>query len=188
MNYWPNYYHWACCRGPSYEWSGGVPEPLQGWNVSYVVVPPAVEPLSLDQVKLYHRIDNNVEDSEIERLIKSARQWVEEYLESSLVQQTREINLRWYSEGMRLPYGPVQEIVSTTDAAPYVVQYIAGYPAAGEDLLGNIPAPIIQAMQLLIGDMFENRENAVIGTLPPSTLPLAVEAHLEFYRYRRGFA
>jgi len=164
-----------------------VPEPLAGWDVSYVVVPPALEPLTLDEVKLYHHIDQNVEDTEITRLIKSARQYVEEYLGSSLVTQTREINLRYYSEGVRLPFGPVQEIVSVTDAAPYVVQYIAGYPSAGEDLLGNIPEPIKTAMQLLIGDHFENRENAALGG-GVSQLPFALEAMLEFYRYRRGFA
>lgn len=174
-----------CCRG-SYEWAS-VPEPLAGWDVSYVVVPPDVEPLTLDEVKLFHHVDQDVEDAEITRLIKSARQWVEQWLGSSLVTQTREINLRTYYEGIRLPYGPVQEILSVAESAPYLVQYVAGYPAAGEDPLGNLPEPIKTAMQLLIGDVYENRENTVIGTITTS-LQFALEAHLWPYRQRGGFA
>ena len=175
-----------CCRGPGYEYAA-VPEPLAGWDVSYVVVPPGVEPLTLEEVKLFHRIDQDVEDAEITRLIKSARQWVEQWLGSSLITQTREINLRQYYEGIRLPYGPVQEVVSVSESAPYLVQYVAGYPAAGEDSVGNVPEPIKTAMQLLIGDVFENRENTVIGTITTS-LQFALEAHLWPYRLRGGFA
>jgi hypothetical protein len=185
-----------CCRGPGYEFAG-VPEPLQGWDVSYVVVPPPVEPLTLDEVKLYHRIDQDLEDSEITRLIKSARQYVEEWLGSSLVTQTREINARFYTTGMHLPFGPVQSIESATPiegaSTAQLVRYVCGFPPVDPladpiDYIGNIPEPIKTAMQLLIGELYENREVTVIGTLAPSPLPFALEAQLEFYRLRRGFA
>lgn len=45
-------------------------------------------------------------------------------------------------------------------AAGVVVRYVAGYGDAGS----NVPGAIRQAILLLIGDMYENRENQVIGS------------------------
>jgi uncharacterized phiE125 gp8 family phage protein len=55
---------------------------------------------------------------------------------------------------------------STLDSANAVkVRYVAGYGAASTD----VPAPIIQALKLLVGDFMENRENTVIGVSVSST-------------------
>jgi uncharacterized phiE125 gp8 family phage protein len=59
--------------------------------VSYsvvVVTPPAIEPLSLDDAKLHLRVSSTEEDSLITDLISAARQWVEAYLNRSLITQT----------------------------------------------------------------------------------------------------
>lgn len=182
---------YGCCYRTRFssEWPS-VPEPLAGWGISVVVVPPEVEPITLDEAKLWHRIDSNTEDAIITRMIRTARQWVEGYLEQSIVTQTREVYLPVYQEGIALPFGPVQSIESVNDASPYLVRYVAGFPPVvgeGTDFLINIPEPIITAMQLLIGDLYENRENTNVGNIT-NELPLAVEAQLAWYRRRRSFA
>lgn len=64
-----------------------------------------------------------------------------------------------------------------------VIQFVAGYGDAIED----VPAPIRQAMQLILSDWYENRENTLIvpgvGTLPP--LPFAARQLLASYRRRQ---
>ena len=56
------------------------------------------------------------------------------------------------------------------------ITYVAGYGAAGS----SVPASIRQAMFLLIGTMYENRETLVIGA-PAHELPLTVERLLNPY-------
>ena len=159
---------------------------------STVIVPPPVEPLTLDEVKLFHRIDHNLEDAMLSVLIQAAREYCEGWAGQSLVTQTREVSVAVYVEGMRLPFGPVQSVTAPPEtSAPYTVQYVAGYPPVeGSDPIdytGNIPASYKAAMQLLIGDWYENRENTVVGT---TTGPLQIAVHqlLSWYRERRGFA
>lgn len=55
------------------------------------------------------------------------------------------------------------------------ISYVAGYPA------GKAPDPLVQAMLLLIGHWYENREAAAIGQAA-SPLPFAVEALCATYR------
>ncbi len=50
--------------------------------------PPSEEPVTLAEVKAALRIDHSDEDDVIEREIKTAREWVEEYLERPIVTQT----------------------------------------------------------------------------------------------------
>ena len=57
------------------------------------------------------------------------------------------------------------------------VTYVAGYGAAGSD----VPAPIRQAMLLMIGHWHENREAVVTGQAP-AELPMAVKYLLAPYR------
>jgi Phage gp6-like head-tail connector protein len=161
---------------------------------SVVVVPPAEEPLTLAEVKLNHRIDGDDEDTELERQIQAAREYVERYLGQSLVTQTREATYAYYDAtwpASVLPYGPVQSVESVTQDSTtglYVVQYIAGYPSAGEgDLTALIPASIKQAMQLIIGDWYEHREDIIVGTTA-ARLTTGLRQLLDFYRKRGGFA
>jgi uncharacterized phiE125 gp8 family phage protein len=57
------------------------------------------------------------------------------------------------------------------------VRYVAGYGAAGT----SVPNAIKQAMLLLIGNWYENRESVVIGTIS-GELPMAVKSLLWSYR------
>lgn len=46
------------------------------------------------------------------------------------------------------------------------VQFTAGYPATTDsppDLAGNVPEPIKAAILLMVGDMYENREERIVG-------------------------
>jgi hypothetical protein len=162
-----------------------------------VTVPPAVPPLTLEEVKLAHRIDGATEDSYITALIQAATDYCEAYTGLSFVTQTRTATMAaWPADAPNasalLPFGPVQEVTGVEgDTAPFVVTYVAGFPpneADPPDLAANVPAGIKQAMQLLIGDWYEHRENAVVGTTVGGTLPVAVRALLDFHRVRRGFA
>jgi hypothetical protein len=159
---------------------------------SVVVVPPPVEPLTLAEVKLDRRVDHDLDDSLLSALIQAAREYCEGYNAESLVQQTREVLVSHYVEGMALPYGPVQDVVSVEgdEGAPVTVQYVAGYPTIegeGIDYTANIPQSYKVAMKLLIGDWYEHRENTIVGAVS-SHLQLGVHALLGWYRRRLGVA
>lgn len=69
------------------------------------------------------------------------------------------------------------------------VRYVAGFaPAAGSptDYRANVPQAIRAAMQLLIGNWYENREASTAATL--YEVPLGVNALLMGYRLRKGMA
>lgn len=59
------------------------------------------------------------------------------------------------------------------------VRYVAGYGAAG----ANVPRPLRQALLLLVGDWYENREDTVIAQgYSANALPTGVEALVQTYR------
>lgn len=61
------------------------------------------------------------------------------------------------------------------------VTYVAGYGDAAAD----VPAPIVQAAKLLLGDLYENRETFVVGQADLRTLP-TVAALLSSHRRPLG--
>lgn len=67
--------------------------------------------------------------------------------------------------------------VMLRDVNPIAITYEAGYGDAGAD----VPGPIKQAILLLIGHYYQNREASVIG-VSVATLPQAVDALLWPYR------
>ncbi len=68
-------------------------------------------------------------------------------------------------------YPPTQNIYNAV-----TVRFVAGYANAGA-----VPQRIKQAMFLLIGHWYENRENSVVGTIV-NKLPDAVDALLQSAR------
>lgn len=50
--------------------------------------PPTLEPVGLEEIKAHGRFDYTHEDDYLLTLIKAAREWVENYLNSSLLYQT----------------------------------------------------------------------------------------------------
>ena len=71
----------------------------------------------------------------------------------------------------------------TTQAGAYdavTVEYVAGYGLPDDNPV-LIPLPMQQAILLMVGDMYENRETIVIGTIPAS-LPMTAERLLAPYQ------
>jgi len=60
------------------------------------------------------------------------------------------------------------------------VEFVAGYGAAGSD----VPEPLIQAILLLVGTWYENRETVIVGQTP-SVIPDTIDLLLAPYRVRR---
>lgn len=77
-----------------------------------VTTPPAVEPVSLDEVKLHCRIDHADEDTLLSVLIGAARQFCETFTGHSFITQTVEYYLEKWPSGrsIHLPRPPVQTI------------------------------------------------------------------------------
>ena len=85
------------------------------------VTGPTQEPLTLENAKLYARIDYDDDDKLIMELIKAARRWVETQTHRALVTSTWDYSLDWdwpiTSDGLqkiRLPINPVKSVTSIT--------------------------------------------------------------------------
>ena len=73
---------------------------------------PAVEPVTLSEVKEYVKLDGTAEDSHLENMIKAVRQAIEGILGRSLITQTLVLRLdSWPSEVLTLPRPPLASVV-----------------------------------------------------------------------------
>lgn len=163
------------------------------------VTPPAEEPLTLAEVKLYLRVDGSEEDALIDRLIDAAIEETEKkWLWRALCTRSLRLTNLWGAamapvEVIHLPMAPVQSVslVKVDDVA------VTGYTLYGEAAVlvldtartatktmvveyvagyGNaaaVPANFKQAMLLAIGHWFENREAVTLGA-PAYEIPLTV--------------
>lgn len=83
-----------------------------------VLVPPAAEPVMLDEAKAFLRVTDNAEDALIQRLIRAARQRIEAVLGLSLISTTYRETLDLWSDSLtpngyiRLQRGPLLSVVS----------------------------------------------------------------------------
>lgn len=79
-----------------------------------VVTPPAVEPVSLETVKQYLRVDGTDEDALIASLIKSARETGEELARRAFITQTLELILDAFPTDLQLEVWrpPLQSVTS----------------------------------------------------------------------------
>lgn len=76
-----------------------------------VITEPSVEPISLQEAKDHLRETGSDQDSVLLALIVAARQYAENYLRRSLVQQTLELTLdRFPGRTIELPNPPVQSV------------------------------------------------------------------------------
>lgn len=172
-----------------------------------LVTAPAVEPLSLSEVKLFLRVDHTSDDTLIASMLVSARQWVETYTRRALCTQT--IDFRYTDWPVQyaplvVPYGPLQsvtsityvdedQVVQTLGASNYVVRTQSG-PKAGRGTIEiadgvtlpslstqpdrpvtvravcgygsapQVPDGIKAAIYLLLGDLYEQRQETITGT------------------------
>lgn len=79
--------------------------------------PPAVEPVTLTEAKAHLRVDTSDDDAYIGTLITAARQWVEEYLDRTLVNTQWTMRLDAFPFEIELPRPPISAAGITTAVA-----------------------------------------------------------------------
>lgn len=97
------------------------------WSVT---TDPAIEPVTVDEVKTFARIDGDDEDSLIESFIESARRAAENYLGRALIEQTITAKMDfWPSMKLELPRPPLISItaVETLDEDDTATTYSSDY-------------------------------------------------------------
>jgi len=75
-----------------------------------------------------------------------------------------------------LTYNKSWPSVTLRPANAVCVEFVAGYPAEGEDLAANVPEKIKAAIKLVLGHLYERREEGVEKAL--SELPFGAKALL----------
>jgi uncharacterized phiE125 gp8 family phage protein len=78
---------------------------------------PAVEPVTLAEAKAHCRVDTSTDDAYISSLITAAREWVEQYLDRSLVHQQYVMRLDSFPYEIELPRPPMATSGTTTAVA-----------------------------------------------------------------------
>ena len=84
---------------------------------------PAVEPVSLADAKAHCRVDSNTDDAYIASLITVAREWVEDYLDRSLVTQQYVMRLDAFPPEIELPRPPM---ATSGTATAVTITYTTG--------------------------------------------------------------
>ena len=82
------------------------------WSSPIVVTKPAGEPVELEDVKIFLRIDGNALDSQIAGFIRAARGQVEATTSTRLMTQTVKVAADSFADLELLPIGPVATVVS----------------------------------------------------------------------------
>ena len=152
-----------------------------------LITPPSIEPITLEEAKIFLRIDTDEENTLLESLISAARQYAEKYTCRSFLTQEWELTTKVIAEKLFLPYPPVQSVESVlldgqlVDDYKYallpgdtlyfvsplyavtpsgiVIRYTAGYGNVPED----VPRDIRQAILITVAGLYENRESGGIS-------------------------
>ncbi len=77
-----------------------------------LVTAPARQPVTLQQAKDHLRVDETVDDSVIDPLIKTAREHVEAFTHRALITQTWDLFLDAFSQIILMPKAPLQSVTS----------------------------------------------------------------------------
>ena len=93
----------------------------------------------------------------------------------------------WASSNYRLSPGGQRSRIAPAGSAAWptytrgtdgiVIVYVAGYGDAASD----VPAPIVEAIKMLVAHWYENREAEVVGVVP-AEIKIGVDALLRPYR------
>jgi len=168
-----------------------------------LITGPTVEPVTLEEAKTHLRVDITDDDNLITALIKTAREYCENFQNKAYYTQTWELVLdKFPAENyIKIPKPPLQSVTSviykdnegtetTLDASKYiadtdsepgriVLAYGESWPSftpypvgavrirftTGHDDISKVPQMVKQAMLLLIGHWYENREASVTGAI-----------------------
>ena len=87
----------------------------------------ALEPVTLEEVKEALKITGTGHDTELERLISDARDYIEHAIDTSVFEREIKVTSNIELEEWELPLGPVSNLVESTDADDnYVYDYTGG--------------------------------------------------------------
>ena len=84
---------------------------------------PAVEPITLSEAKSHIRVDTSTDDTLITGYIKTAREWVEDYIDRALITQRLVMTLDTFPEELALPRPPMANSGTSTAV---IVTYVTG--------------------------------------------------------------
>lgn len=167
-----------------------------------IVERPRAEPVSLDEIRSYLRVDDDENDLLLESLITVARSYCENYQRRAYMSQTLELTASGHLfelprseelqkiesikiDGVIIPeewYAvmpcllAVVELNVLTDK-PVVIRYVTGVDDAAA-----VPAEVKQAICLLVSHWYENRIAVMTEGTAPKELPLGVKALLDMGR------
>lgn len=152
-----------------------------------VTTPPAIEPITAEDVKLFARIDGTEEDTLIESFITAARENAEAYLGRAFITQTITLKMDWWpQEKLPLPRPPLIAItaVETLDEDGTATTYdSSNYYVITEDIPGllvlkqGVSAPY-QTVRDYGG--YQVRYTAGYGTLA-TDVPAAIREGLKLW-------
>jgi len=87
----------------------------------------ALEPVTLEEVREALKVTGTGHDSELERLISDARDYIEQATDTSCLEREIKVTSDIELEEWELPLGPVSNLVESTDTDDnYVYEYTGG--------------------------------------------------------------
>ena len=174
-------------------------------------VAPIEEPITLQVAKDFLRVIETDDDTEIQAMITSAREYAENYTNRQIKSATYELYLEEFSETIQLPKNPIQSITSieymdesgvyqTLDSASYYT-YLDNEITTifFEDMPDHkdhkraikitfvsgysaVPESITAYIKILVSTLYENRELYIIGvSVDKLANPMALKM-LDMYR------
>lgn len=155
-------------------------------NVSLLVVPPATEPLTLDEAKLRAGLTwapGDERDAQMRGFIRAARERVERDTGYALLTQTRDVYLSHYVHPSEFPgpARPLQSITEIVSPEPSVYPWVRRVVVGWTDVI-HIPPLLSFAVGLLTAHYATAaRDVVVIGTIA-QTIPLGYEDAIADYR------
>ena len=174
-------------------------------------VPPTSEPITLDEAKTFLRILEDDDNATITSMIKSAREYAENYTNRQFEIATYELLAERFVQDIKLPKNPIKTLTSIEymdENGDYQVLDSSFYYLYGEDDIFKfhfdetishkthkqaikytfvsgydvVPESIIAYMNILISTLYENRELYIIGvSVDKLANPMALKL-LDMYR------
>lgn len=174
-----------------------------GYTIELEPIGTEVEPVTLEDAKLYARIDGNAEDALITVLIKAARVNLEKQMGKCILPKTVTVNSFQYPYSFQLPYAP---LLLDTDISKVVTIDLLGGEMPLDYIVNTglfpkiniingsqgykfklvykagfavVPDDIKLAIKMLVNTMYERRED--FSDLTAIQSPFGVRALIEPY-------
>lgn len=128
-----------------------------------VTVPPAAEPVSVEEAKDWARITESAEDAIVERLITRAREMVESYTGRALLSQTVVQRWDYWPRYLEMLRAPVASVTSLQYIDTVGVTQTIGTSNYYTDLVSE-PARLVPLPSYAWPSLQDGRPNAIILT------------------------